>query len=478
MPTLLVVDDEPAIAHAFRRAFRDDAAKILTAGDAATGAETAARERPDAVVLDVHLPDAVGLEGFRKLRKADGRVPVILVTGHGTAELAIEAMKEGAFDYLLKPVELGELREVISRAFEASRLMRTPASVATEAIDPPAGDLLVGRCPAMQEVYKAIGRVAAQDVTVLITGESGTGKELVARALYQHSRRADRPFLAINCAAIPEALLESELFGHERGAFTGADRRRIGRFEQARGGTILLDEVGDMSPMTQAKILRLIQEQRFERLGGDEVIKTDVRLIAATNADLEALAESGGFRRDLFFRLNVFRIRLPALRERGDDLPLLVTHYVRLFAREMGRPAATVSLSAMAALKAYSWPGNVRELQSVLKRAILRAAAPEVGLADLPELGATAAAHHANGGFDWDSFVAGRIAADTGDLFAEATEVMEREVVVRVLRHTGGNQLRAAKILGITRGSLRSKVRALGIEIGRSVWSDEEQAER
>jgi two-component system, NtrC family, response regulator AtoC len=474
MPSVLVVDDEPAIRHAFRRAFRG-AAEVREAATAAEAVAEFRRDRPDVVVLDVHLPDASGLDTFRQLRGIDARVPVVIVTGHGTTALAIEAMKEGAFEYLLKPLELADLRDLIDRAVRSSRLMRVPAAIPDVDPDEPQGDPLIGRCPAMQDVYKAIGRVARQDVTVLLLGESGTGKELVARAIYQHSDRADKPFLAVNCAAIPEALLESELFGHEKGAFTGADRKRIGKFEQCHGGTIFLDEVGEMTPLTQAKVLRLVQEKRFERVGGDETIATDVRLIAATNADLERMVEEGQFRRDLYFRLNVFAITLPPLRDRGDDVPLLVDHFVRRFARELGRPAQEVAPAALAALRADPWPGNVRELQNVLTWALLRTPG-SVLLADFlpPEVTGQAADGQAEpaGGFDWDSFVAGRIAAGTEDLYAEAVERMEREVLVRVLRHTGGNQLQAARVLGITRGSLRTKIRALGINIARSVWSD------
>ncbi|MBX9625389.1 MAG: sigma-54 dependent transcriptional regulator, partial [Gemmataceae bacterium] len=346
---------------------------------------------------------------------------------------------------------------------------------------PPGGDVLVGRCPPMQEVYKAVGRVAGTDTTVLIQGESGTGKELVARAIYQHSGRAAGPFVALNCGAIPENLVESELFGHEKGAFTGADKKRIGRFEQAHGGTVFLDEVGELTPAAQVKLLRVLQEGRFERVGGEEPVRVDVRVIAATNADLEGLAEAGGFRKDLFFRLNVFTIGLPPLRDRGDDVPLLIDYYARRFAGEFGRPAPAVAPEAAAALRAYPWPGNVRELQSVLKQALLRSRGAVLLPEDLPAAVTGPAAPPANapsgGAFDWDAFVAGRIAAGSHELYAEALGLMEREVLVRVLRHTGGNQLQAAKLLGITRGSLRTKIRALGISIKSEVWSDDDQGD-
>ncbi|HJZ60395.1 MAG TPA: sigma-54 dependent transcriptional regulator [Gemmataceae bacterium] len=484
MPTILVIDDEPAIQHAFQRAFRGGDIRVRPATTGAEAIEEIARERPDVIVLDVRLPDATGLETFHRIRQIDARIPVILVTGHGTTELAIEAIKEGAYEYLLKPLELAELRELIDRAVRSSRLMRVPAAMPEVEPAPPAGDFLIGRCPAMQEVYKAIGRVAAQDVTVLLLGESGTGKELVARAIYQHSKRAGQPFLAVNCAAIPETLLESELFGHEKGAFTGADRRRIGKFEQCHGGTIFLDEVGEMTPLTQAKILRVIQEQRFERVGGGETVQTDVRLIAATNAELEKMADDGRFRKDLYFRLNVFTIHLPPLRDRGDDLALLIDHYVRRFGQELGKPVREVAGETRELLRAYPWPGNVRELQSVLKQSLLRMQGP-VLLADfLPDhvrrpTGPTGSPDPTapDALFDWDAFVSGRIAAATENLYAEGLERMEREVLVRVLRHTAGNQLQAARILGITRGSLRNKIRTLGISIARSVWSEDDQGD-
>ena len=491
MATLLIVDDEPAIQHAFQRAFRGDDFSLLAATTAAEALEFVVRNRPDVIVLDVHLPDASGLSTFHRIRQVDARIPVVMVTGHGTTDLAIEAIKEGAYEYLLKPLELADLRRLIDRAVQSSRLMRVPAVLPDPAAGTsPVGDQLIGRCPAMQEVYKAIGRVARQDVTVLILGESGTGKELVARAIYQHSNRADKPFLAVNCAAIPEALLESELFGHERGAFTGADRKRVGKFEQCHGGTIFLDEVGEMSPLTQAKILRLIQEQRFERVGGGETVQTDVRLIAATNADLERMADEDRFRKDLYFRLNVFTIRLPALRDRGDDVVALINHYLMKFGREFGKPVQEVAPEAMAALQSYSWPGNVRELQSVIKQSLLQMSG-SVLLADfLParvrqppvagsagSAGASEVVETTGAVFDWDVFVAGRIATGTETLYAESLERMEREVILRVLKHTEGNQLQAARILGITRGSLRSKIRALGISIARSVWSDDDPGE-
>jgi two-component system nitrogen regulation response regulator GlnG len=327
----------------------------------------------------------------------------------------------------------------------------------------------------MQEVYKAIGRVAPQDVTVLILGESGTGKELVARAIYRHSRRADKPFLTINSAAIPETLLESELFGHEKGAFTGADRKRIGKFEQCTGGTLFLDEIGDMTPLTQTKVLRALQEQQFERVGGSETVQCDVRLIAATNHDLERRVAEGAFRSDLFYRLSVFMLRLPPLRERLDDLPLLVDHFLRRFTRELGKDIQQVAPEVMDLLRAHCWPGNLRELQSVLKQALLKAVGTVLLPAFLPPLGPAEPPPPLPAEFpDLQQFFEQRLHVGSTDLHAEATAMFERQLVTRVLRHTGGNQVQAARILGITRGSLRTKIRALGILIERTIASDDD----
>jgi two-component system, NtrC family, response regulator AtoC len=475
MPNLLVIDDESSIQHAFRRAFPSPEFEVRTAANAAEGLAALRLLPADVVILDIHLPDADGLAAFERLRSVDGRVPVILITGHGTTDLAIEAIKRGAYDYLLKPLELPLLRDLVSRACASSRLMHVPAVIAG---DTPNGeaDTLVGRCPLMQEVYKAIGRVAPQTVTVLILGESGTGKELVARAIYQHSPRATRPFLAINCAAIPEALLESELFGHERGAFTGAERKRIGKFEQCNGGTLFLDEVAEMSPMTQVKTLRVLQEKQFERIGGNETVHSDVRLIAATNANLEVLVASGRFRQDLFFRLNVFSINLPPLRERDEDLPLLLDYFVSAYSRELGKETPAVSEEVLSAFRQYSWPGNVRELQSVLKQSLLHMRGSVLTPDDLPpkllaEIAAPASA--ANSGLD--SFVDNRLQAGSQDLYAECLEKMERQLLTRVLQQTHGNQVKAARILGITRGSLRTKIRSLGISIDHTIRTDDDQ---
>ncbi len=470
MPTLLIVDDEPAILHAFRRAFRGDALDVFTAETAADGLELARERRPDVVVLDVHLPDRNGLEMLRQLRAIDARCPVIFISGRGDADDAIEAMKLGAYDYLIKPLELKKVREVIEQAFAISRLMHVPALLAVDETVDDRADVIIARCPPMQEVVKAVGRVADKDVTVLLTGATGTGKELIARALYQHSRRATGPFLAVNCAALPEHLLESELFGHEKGAFTGAERRRIGKFEQCNGGTLFLDEIGDMSALTQSKMLRVLQEQRFERLGGNETVQTDVRVLAATNIDLERAVAEGRFRQDLYYRLGVFTITLPPLGERGDDLPLLINYYVGRYSRELAKDVKTVALETMERLRRYNWPGNVRELQSVLKQALLQAAGPILLPEFLPPLHKAASAVDDGAlSSDLERYIDARLAEGADDLYAEAVRRLERFLLPRVLLYTDGNQLRAAKMLGITRGSLRTKLRALGLRIDHRV---------
>src|SRR5271154_5214916 len=349
MAHLLLIDDDPGlIPEQVRQAFPTPSHHVHVAATGAAGLQQVRTKPPDVILLDLRLPDQSGLDVYHGIREIDARIPVIFVTMTKTADTAIEAMKQGAFDYLFKPLDLPQVRKVVGEAVEVGRRMRAPAVVTETLPNTDVDGAILGSCPAMREVYKAIGRVAGQDVTVLIAGETGTGKELIARAIYQHSSRAKAPFMALNCAAIPENLLESELFGHEKGSFTGAERRRIGKFEQVNGGTLLLDEVGDMPLALQAKMLRLLQEQAFERVGGNETIRTDVRLIAATHRDLKSLSAEGKFRADLYYRLGVFTIQLPSLRERDDDLEMLVQYYVRRFSREMGREVVTIDPEALA----------------------------------------------------------------------------------------------------------------------------------
>jgi DNA-binding NtrC family response regulator len=470
MPTLLIIDDNRSILTTFGEVFRENGFTVLTAPSASEGLEFLAQQRPDVVLLDVSLPDQSGFETFQQIQVCDTRIPVIFITGEGTTETAIEAMKLGAYDYLVKPIELAQLEELVRRAASMSRLMRVSTAVDEELVAEPLY-ALVGRSPVMQEVYKAVGRVALRDITVLILGESGTGKELVARAIHHHSRRSTGPFLAINCSAIPETLLESELFGHEKGAFTGADRRRIGKFEQCTAGTLFLDEIGDMTPLTQTKMLRLLQEQRFERVGGNETIQTNVRLIAATNCNLEQLVAKGQFRQDLYYRLSSFTITLPPLRERADDLPLLVEYFLRRYNLELGKEVREVAPEAMTCLQRYSWPGNVRELQNVLRTALLQAAGPILFPEFLPaSFRAARDTEKPSPSLQLASledFLEERMRAGSQNLYSEAVALIERDMLTYVLSRTGGNQAQAAKILGISRLSLRSKLRSLAITIER-----------
>jgi nitrogen regulation protein NR(I) len=478
MPTLLVVDDEPGVLYSFRRVFGEDGVEVLTAETVAEGVRKFRAHDPDVVVLDLQLPDGSGLEVFEAIRAEAPKRPVIFITAHGTTRTAIEAMKHGAFDYLVKPVDFERLSGLLGRAFEAARLMRVPAVL--PALEP--SDPIVGRSPVMQEMCKAIGRIAPQDVTVLITGESGVGKELVARALYHHSRRADRPFLAINCAALPEPLVESELFGHEKGAFTGAESRRIGKFEQGDGGTVFLDEIGDMPLSAQAKILRLLQEQRFERVGGTETIQTRVRVLAATNQDLERRIAEGRFRHDLYYRLRVVTIAVPPLRERDGDVAELAHHFLFLFSRELGTNVQALDPEALACLRQYRWPGNVRELQSVLKEAMLRATGPVLLPEFLPaELrGAPAPAPPPlaapPAGLDLMKVIDDLLARGENELYPTVMQVVERALLTRVLQQTHGHQGHASERLGLNRSTLRYKLRDLGLSVERVVGGPGEES--
>jgi two-component system nitrogen regulation response regulator GlnG len=479
MANLLLIDDDPdLLPDQVRQVFPAPAHRVEIAHTGSAGLASLAGVRPDVILLDLRLPDQSGLDVLKQLRQIDARIPVVLVTAVRSADSAIEAMRQGAYDYLIKPLDLQKLDRVIGEALKVARLMRAPAVVVgTPPDDDQAGEAIVGSCPAMQEVYKAIGRVADQTFPVLITGESGTGKELVARAIYQHGPRAKAPFLALNCAAIPETLLESELFGHEKGAFTGAERRRIGKFEQVSGGTLLLDEIGDMPPPAQAKLLRVLQEQAFERLGGSETVRTDVRLIAATHRDLKAWSDDGKFRPDLYYRLGIFTIHLPPLRERSDDLALLAQFYVRRVSRELGREVCEIAPEALERLRGYSWPGNVRELQSVLKQALLRAHG-RVLLADFlpdgPEAPGERAPAPQGGGLDPEAFIGQRLGPNSRDLYAETHRELDRVLLRRVLEYTRGNQHRAAILLGIARQTLRLKLNELGVQVTRSAGAEPE----
>jgi len=480
MYRLLLIDDEADVQYSFRRLFQGPDVEVATASSGEEGLRLIPKIKPDLVLMDVRMAGMSGLETLRRLRQTDARLPVIIMTAYGTTQTAIEAMKLGAYDYLLKPFDVPKLKEVVAAALRASQAMRQNVTLETTLSAEDVETGMVGRSEAMQAVFKLIGQLAASDATVLITGESGTGKELAARAIYTHSRRAQQPFLAINCAAIPETLLESELFGHEKGAFTGATTQRIGKFEQCHGGTLFLDEIGDMSPATQTKILRVLQSGEFERVGGNQPIRVDVRVIAATNRPLEKAVAEKKFREDLFYRLNVVRLHLPPLRERKEDLPLLVEYFLRKLSRASGRPRPGVAPETLALLTQHDWPGNVRELENVIQRALVVAKGDTLLPDDLPaELRNQARATPAPAtdaiapasGETPSVAVPTDIAPLVRALFEWARQdgrrrllpAVERELVLQALRETHGNQLQAARLLGMTRATLRKRIERYGI---------------
>jgi DNA-binding NtrC family response regulator len=482
MPSVLVIDDDRTVPFLIERAVQGTGVEVLPAKSVEEGLSLLDR-RPDVVLLDIMLPEGSGLGAAPRIQARDPKVPIIFITAGGTSDTTIEAMTLGAFDYLLKPLDLPKLKEIIGRALEIRRLMQVRVELPSNERPAAGGDQIIGRSPPMCEVFKAIGRVAPQNVTTLIVGESGTGKELVARAIYHHSARSSERFLALNCAALPETLLESELFGHEKGSFTSANYRRIGKFEQCSKGTLFLDEVGDMSPLLQSKILRVLQEKRFERVGGNETIETDVRVIAATNRDLKDMVAKGAFREDLYYRLNGFTIKLPPLRERGEDILFLLEHMLSRFARELNKPDVHgISPEAIDALTRYSWPGNVRELESVVRQALLNTTGNVIlpdflpdhirlvrGSAGVPGMPTSESAPES----DLCAFIDDCLRRGSEQMYAGSIEMMERYLLTRVLRHAQGNQSQAARMLGITRGSLRNKMRTLGIQIGNTVNLDE-----
>src|SRR6202167_294760 len=391
MDKVLLIDDEADVQYSFQRIFDLPDIELVTANSGEEGLKLIPRLKPDLVIMDVRMGGITGLETLRRLRQADAKQMVIMMTAYGTTQTAIEAMELGAYDYLLKPFDVPRLKQIVLNALKAARDMRQVVSYQPllESEDYDVG--IIGRSEAMQNVFKTIGQLAGSNATALITGESGTGKELVARAVYHHSKRSGQPFLAINCAAIPENLLESELFGHEKGAFTGATAQRIGKFEQCNGGTIFLDEIGDMSLPTQAKILRVLQSGSFERVGGNQPIKVDVRVIAATHRRLEEAVAAREFREDLFYRLNVVRLHIPPLRERREDIPLLINYFLKKFAQAQNREPKSILPSAVELLERFQWPGNVRELENVMHRATVMAKGDVILPGDLPALIASGA---------------------------------------------------------------------------------------
>jgi len=480
MSKLLLIDDEADVQYSFQRIFDSPDLELTTASSGEEGLRIIPKLKPDLVIMDVLMGGLTGLETLRRIRQANPKLLVILMTAYGTTQTAIEAMKLGAYDFLLKPFDVTKLKEIVFNALKAASDMRQVVSYQPllEKEDYELG--IIGRSEPMQQVFKLIGQLAASDATALISGESGTGKELVARAIYHHSHRSQQPFLAINCAAIPEQLLESELFGHERGAFTGATLQRLGKFEQCNHGTLFLDEIGDMTPATQTKILRVLQSGTFERVGGNQPISVDVRIIAATNKPLEQAVAARQFREDLFYRLNVVRIHLPPLRERREDIRLLVNYFLKAFVKDQQHPPKSIAPGVIRALEKYHWPGNVRELENVLRRALVVAKGDAILLSDLPAeiLGQGPAA----GAAVTVSLPAGdgsraSIADMARQLFQWARRdpklklipAVERELIIHALKETDGNQLQAAKLLGITRATLRKRVEKFGIQRGLSI---------
>ncbi|MEW5762547.1 MAG: sigma-54 dependent transcriptional regulator [Bacillota bacterium] len=443
---ILVIDDEEHMRWALERAMKQEGYGVITATGGHEGLEALHREGAALVILDLKMPDLDGIEVLKRIRESFPRLPVIMITAHGTIQTAIEAMKMGAADYITKPFDLDELKIVIRKTLQMSHLINEVSFLRAELMKEH-GEM-VGNSPAIMEVRRLIEHVAPTDATVLLTGESGTGKEVAAVAIHRKSPRADGPFIAVNCAALPEQLLESELFGHEKGAFTGATARKPGRFEMAARGTIFLDEVAEMSPAMQVKLLRVLQDKSFERVGGTETLRVDTRIIAATNRDLAASVREGSFRQDLYYRLNVFSIHLPPLRERREDIPLLADHFLRKMA-PLYRPC-TLSREALDLLCRYDWPGNIRELQNVIERALILCQESEIKPAHLPkELQAAPA----------------RPPCPVVNLPDEgiSLEEVEKMLILQALDKSRGNQTRAAQLLGITRATLLYRMQKYGI---------------
>ncbi len=457
--SILVVDDEQDVHYSFQRLLEDLPIDVRAAPSGEAAIEMLRKEPAEVVIMDIRMGGKNGLETLREMKRLAPKVIVLMMTAYGTSHTAIEAMKLGAYDYILKPFDIPELRHLIERSLEAARLAQEEGQAAATVADRQ-GLSLVGDSAAMQKVYKLVGQVAKTNATVLITGESGTGKELIARAIYQHSMRSNRPFIAINCAAIPENLLESELFGHERGSFTGAMAQRIGKFEQGDGGTIFLDEIGEMPLATQSKILRVLQEGEVSRLGSNESIRTDVRVIAATNKDLAIAVQRREFRADLFYRLNVVRVSLPPLQDRAEDIPALAAHFLQKHRRYLPQAATRIALDAMRALQAYPWPGNIRELENVVQRAMVLAGSTTIEVSNLPdeiqeELSATPGGRLSAEERALDQAV--QLLADLvwQNGISDVVPKLLGRLVERIASRQGGDERGAAEVLGLRLTDLR-----------------------
>jgi len=463
---ILIIDDDPGIRSAMQEVLASDGYQVLVEGDGQKGLAVALSRDVSIIVSDLKLPGIDGMELIQELHRSKPHLPIILMTAHGSTETAIEAMKIGAYDYIVKPFEMPDFLELLEKASRVAHLMSGPVIFGRAE---EGKEALVGHSRIMQNVYKEIGRVATRPVTVLIRGETGTGKELVARAIYQHSERARGPFIALNCAAIPETLLESELFGHERGAFTGAENRRIGRFEQAHGGTIFLDEIGDMSLATQVKLLRVLQGRTIQRLGGKETIPVDVRVIAATHRDLNEAIREQQFRQDLFYRLNVFVIELPQLRDRREDIPDLVQYFLAKFASDSGMTNPSIRPEALNILQQQPWPGNVRELENVIRKLLVQVRGLTITIEDLNAI--LPAKNISVDGNTLDSIVRNiltRAASGlTENAYNELVEVAERELLQQSMTLANDNQSKVSRWLGISRLTLREKLAKHGLHPNR-----------
>ncbi|MBU1054295.1 MAG: sigma-54 dependent transcriptional regulator [Proteobacteria bacterium] len=462
MSSILVIDDDDQLRKSFQKLLAEEGYCVVGAASGEAGLSEVRNQAPDIVILDMRLPGMNGLETFKAIHKIEPKLPVIIMTAFGTTETAIEATKLGAFDYILKPFDIPGMLSLIEQAINASRFMRSPVDV--DAItDKASRDAIVGRSSVMQELYKAIGRVSPTDATVLVRGESGTGKELVVRALYQYSLRADKPFLVINCVAIPENLLESELFGYEKGAFTGAAHRKVGKIEQAHNGTIFLDEIGDMPLNLQAKMLRLIQEKKIERVGGLVNINTDVRIIAATNRDLEKAILDGRFREDLYYRLKVVTIQLPSLRERENDIPVLTDYFLTKYSNEKGIKNPGINDEAKTLLSSYSWPGNVRELENTVQKALIFNRGVPLSADDISQV--ICEKPHSDGSKKDMGDEAMRQwlrkelkTRDAENLFDSFMDEFSSILISEALNICNGNRSKAAKLLGLSRPTLHSRI--------------------
>jgi two-component system response regulator AtoC len=467
---VLIVDDEPNLRKILAAQLSRDGYDVLLAEDGEQGLALLREHHIDLVVTDLKMPKVDGMTLLREALAEQPELPIVMITAHGTVDTAVEALKLGAFDYLTKPFDKDEVRQIVGKALKTRELAGEEATTESKEAEG-ARFGIIGQSPGLTELYAVLERVADSPTTVLITGESGTGKELVARALHDHSSRRGKPFIKVNCAAIPKELIESELFGYERGAFTGAVSSKPGRFELANGGTLFLDEIGEIPVEMQVKLLRALQESEFERVGGIKTMRVDVRLVAATNRDLKKLISQGAFREDLFYRLNVVSIRLPALRERATDIPLLVEHFLRKFNERLKKSVSGVEPEALDLLSAYGWPGNIRELENVMERAVLFCDAAKLRVEDLPsELRGPGAVTSSMTPPSDPAVDLGTLPADGGlkEHVKVAMSRLERDLVGRALKQTNNNVTHAARLLKISRKGLQLKMKELGLREGSS----------